>query len=835
MPAQPLTEIKGTPLRGGMVTAREKALLPFGGISAKLNMRDTHPGFKKRTGINRQHTTAISGTTPEIMSLFQFSKGKRTERHFFAQVSDDDVYEATIAPPGQTGAVFGGKVLTGAASSVPASWADTNDIMLFSNGVDQHKLYAGTANDVLRFIKFDGAAAPPDIPTDGIDYTQEVTDGQTTTFAVLDSLNTYALYECIYIATPIPANKLTWTFVTGHENATVATGTLKYRKNDHTWEDTTEADGTLETINGGDATLGDDGSMVWDQPSDEIPCYLFGINAYWYRWETDTQLDAEVEVSAVTYGTDGKANDHFMDLVNVWDGIPRYAIESRFFDKSETSTYYLYATNSIEIDDMVHSADDSEDRLYFNSFDPLVGVYVDVGNTPNTTTTTVIEVKVWTGAAFTALTGVTDGTNGFNNSGWITWKRNTSAQPSQFQNARYYSYWYYINITTATVSSDVILSIETMPYFDIKTLRSEAGAGQANCAWQDRACYSFDRYGQYIHVTSKGNPMTLNGDDFGILEAGDGRSNKTLAMSQFHNEMIAFQQELGRDGGCVTLFEGYSPRTFGKLVLSSKLGILNAKCVAVVDGVMTSTATEEKLKTLCFFLSHYGACVTDGKSIAIFSDDIANYFDPAETTCIARGHDNEHWLAYDSSHNEIVIGLVTGTASVPNKWFAFDLVDKTWSERSWNQAMACMTEVEAASGDIPILQYAGGTNDGAVYRLNTGTNDIDIDNTTTAINSYVDLEFGADGEYMVLRELLLQCKTQAAGDVSLTITQNAISAVAAKALSMVVETATQIVRRHRIPLNITDQLITVRLQHNTASQTMLLEKLGLKLWLWKGR
>ena len=141
-----------------------------------------------------------------------------------------------------------------------------------------------------------------------------------------------------------------------------------------------------------------------------------------------------------------------------------------------------------------------------------------------------------------------------------------------------------------------------------------------------------------------------------------------------------------------------------------------------------------------------------------------------------------------------------------------------------------MTEVEAASGDLSILQYGGGTADGFVYQLNYGTNDV-----STLIDSYVMPEFSGLGEYMNLRELLVGIKTQAAGNLKLTVTKNAISAISAKTLSMVAEITNQIVRRHRVPMDVTDQQISVKLQHNTASRTCYLEFLGVRFSKWKER
>ncbi|GAG40661.1 unnamed protein product, partial [marine sediment metagenome] len=253
----------------------------------------------------------------------------------------------------------------------------------------------------------------------------------------------------------------------------------------------------------------------------------------------------------------------------------------------------------------------------------------------------------------------------------------------------------------------------------------------------------------YLYLTEAYNAFGLNGNDYGILETGDGRSNKIVAMRRFHNELLVYQEELGVEGGTLTLFEGYSPTTFGKLVLSTKLGTMNNNSVAIIDGVLTSTRTEEKVKTLAFALSRYGIYACDGLNLFMISDDIQNYFDPTKDECIRRGYESKMWLAHDTAKNVLRIGLVSGdSATEPNVFPVFDLVDKVWSFDTPAQELSCMIEVEG-DGDVAIIQIGGGIDDGFVYQLNYGTNDV-----STLVDSYLQLEFNAGGEYMLLRELM---------------------------------------------------------------------------------
>ena len=816
---KPFTKIKGIPLRGGCNTVTHKSLLHAGAFSMVQNLRAKHPGFIKRPGQRKLHGTADG--TNQAMTLYQFRKSRIDEKHFYSQFSDGDVLEAANAPPTVAATVFGTATVhdgtTKAGGMKPASWANLDDVLLYSNGVDQHQVCAGDTNYIAKVVKFDGSAAPPITPEDGTDYSTEATDGLTTTAVILDSLNTIANFECLYICTPIPANKLTITV--GKANGTAAVGTLKYHKSDATWADTGETDGTIDT----GKTIGQTGSMAWTHPSDEVPHFMYGMSGFWYQWETDTQLDAEVEITKITYGSD------FQDLRNVWDGAIPAAIEVQV--GSTDGFYETYGGTSVNLSEL-----GSAKKIYIASADPLQGIYVDIGATVDTNGTLMTSVKYWSGAAYATVGTITDGTNGLGNSGWIPFPRQASVQPTQFGTNKNYAYWYELTSPAQTMPANMVIGIYTMPYFDIE----EFGKGEANCAWKHRGCYSFTLFGEYVYVSASYLPLALNGDDFGILLAGDGRSNKVVAMRKFHNELMVWQEEKGTEGGCITLFQGYDPAHFGKLLLSSKVGAMNAKCAVVVDGVLTATATDERIKTLAFSLSRSGVCATDGTSVSVISDDIQNYFDPTKAECIRRGYENEMWLEHDSAHNVLRIGLVSGaSATVPNIFPVFDLTDKTWSFDKLAQELSCMIEVESSAAftidsiayDPAVIQVGGGVDDGLVYQLNVGKNDI-----TTAIDGYLTMELNAGGEFIQLNEVMLRAAAVAtsAGDITATFTRNTISA-GAKTLSMSPAIATQTIRRHRFPLNICDQNISIKLQNNTASKAMELLDLGLKMEIYSER
>ena len=622
MAIEQYTDVKTKQLRGGMQTSVEKAQLPPGSFSDVQNLRPKHPGFIKRPGMRKLHTTADG--TNQVLSMYQFDKSRVTDSHFFAQMSDGDLLEFSGTPPTVVTGAFGSEVFSGGASQIAASYGNINDVMIYSDGIDQHQIYAGSGSYVDKFILYNGTSTIPDIPLLGKDYTDEVMDEVTTRYADLSSLSTVSTgYDCWFIRTQMPITSIAYELAL--YNGTASTASVEYWSDSSAWTDVT---GLADTTTVSGCTLGQNGSYTWTAPTDEMSKYQYAGSGFWYRIGLATgATDATTHLYKVTFGTE------FQDVRNVWDGVPQDCVECQVYDGS---VYFIHGSTAVSVSEM-----DATYKVYMACTDPALGFYIDGGSVPNEDTTTVIdELYYWNGAAWRGVVAddgntLSDDTNGMTEPGWLYFPKTTQdPEPLQFRGTQYYAYWYYYTITTTSgVTEDSNVGIQSMPYFDVE----EFGKSKTNCIWKDRALYTFDKWSEYIYVSRNNLPMVLNGSDYGILEAGDGRANAIVAMRRFHNELLVWQEEVGNEGGCITLFEGFSPVTFGKLVLSTKIGAMNNNAVAIVDGVLTSTATNEQIKTLAFFLSRYGVGVTDGRTTTMISDDVGNYFDTTDDDCIRRG------------------------------------------------------------------------------------------------------------------------------------------------------------------------------------------------------
>ena len=127
------------------------------------------------------------------------------------------------------------------------------------------------------------------------------------------------------------------------------------------------------------------------------------------------------------------------------------------------------------------------------------------------------------------------------------------------------------------------------------------------------------------------------------------------------------------------------------------------------------------------------------------------------------------------------------------------------------------------------IQVAGGIDDGYVYQSNYGTDDI-----TTAIDAFATMEVDSNGNYFNIDEITLRMKAQTAGSCTLTPSLNGI-AQTAKTLSMTAEVATQVSRRHLIPLNLVSDHVSLKFQNATAAQSIYLKDVDVSIKDYDGQ
>ena len=803
--AKKIIPIKTIPFAGGVDLAHEAAALPNGALSQDQNFRPRRPGKESRLGQAKHHTTTAH-SAKDIISLYGFSKSEIIERHLFAQLSDGSVDEATDNPPVVTTGNFGSSVLSARSAPWPASWAKFRDLLIYTDGAEMGQIYTGQNMKPVLFNVYKGTGAIPLIPEEGADYTQEVIDDLTSTYADASDLDDLTANHCMFVMFDAPINKLSLA-MSAYNGSEAGVADIKYWNGASLTSVSGLSDGTDTTY-----VLDTDGDITWAaDPTGEVPTYAFGRSGFLYQWSIDNGLlDSSVNITSIT----GEYTAGFQDIQNVWDGIMPEATIALVEDTS-AGTFATYSSQAILCGDLVGAA--SHDYIYISSPDPLFGIYLGVGGTPNVTaSTTIDQVATWTGAAFTNLSSVSTNDGGAS-TGFITWQRNTDIRKVNFNGTVQHAYWYRLRFDK-TLSASLVWSVLTLPYFNIDEIYPVM---QAACSWDNRLWYSFKD--NMLYGTDIRKPMSLNGDNKVLVEAAKHSKNKAICMRRFYQFMLVWGEERDEDGGYFSIIQpGATASGYDSQIISEKIGIMNNKCaVTLEDSNMGDLNTERPTMKGVYFLSRTGVWKSDGSFLKNISGGIANYFDPTRSDCIRRGYEKEHFLSQDSTYGILRLGIVSGgSATVPNKFFVFDTASNTWHEDVLGQPLSSIAEVDGASGNIPILQYGGGQ-DGYMYRLNTTNDDV-----STLIDKSIKIELDGEGHILRLKEIALVVKAQTAGDVIVDVYRKGEAAAAfTKTLTMVNANADY--KGHRfLTGDVKGDHLTVRIRNAVASQPVYLLEYG---------
>lgn len=437
---------------------------------------------------------------------------------------------------------------------------------------------------------------------------------------------------------------------------------------------------------------------------------------------------------------------------------------------------------------------------------------------------------VFTGADFAALTSLNDGTSGMSKDGFITFSRNVAAKKVNFQGAGLYAYVYKIGFKKK-VLSDIIVSFQYLPFFDIA--KTHYPIGISNETWKGRACYAFKGFGNILYFSAKNQPMVLNGNDgVGRVEIGGGQRNDILCIRKFYNEILIWQAERGAEGGTLTIVEGDSPTgiaKFQKLLISARYGIVNSKSAVVLEGVNIESMSRDKpVATVAFWISRDGVFKTNGVTFESVSQKIGNFFDVTKPDyCIRRGYEDKHWMGYDRSSGVILMGLCSGaSATKANKLFALDPLSGEWITDVRAQDIYCFAEAEAESGNLTVVQVAGGA-DGYIFRINDPSSQNDI---SAAVDASITMEINGNGHRIRLNQDSIRCKVQAAGSITRTIMADGNPAVIdTKTLVMTAKDTNDVYRRHFKTNKVDGDHISIKWRHNTASQSCHFLDFGIEI------
>ena len=697
------------PLVGRCRLDVDPAMLSPGDFQQLTNMRYTPGsprGISGMTPINANATSYL-----RIDGGFHFKKDQPVENHVIAQTTAANSASLLVKSDGDqaiplqdTFSTF--QALTGSNAVNFSDAPDTSMVAL--DGVTNY-IWGGNEYRCAKFINFDANAA-------GFlyDFTDQVNntlnDANNRATLKRDAANVTSLY--IGSTRPLKGVK----FYVGAGNTGASTPAVT------TWNGSSWATvGALtDTTATGGATMAKTGSISWASTvSMSKVTVVENVLLYYYKLTFSAGIDDDI---TVYYCTVDAPNQPIVDL---WDGIERSIIgcflytttyEDNIANVLKRDYYQTDTLSYIQVGGLTSSR-----YIYLGFNERLIGLnfYMPDANRVNTTAATTMTVSLWTGAAWSSVGTLADGTlNGaisLGHTGIVTW--NQQALTGEFS-TRVSSlgplYWYRISFDK-TLSADV-----RVDYITGIPRQQEVKPYKFPMLWQNRLWLLNDQvqYKNAALCSAQNTCCVFNGNDSTLIPFGDdkelmcGASLFTRFGSNLYDNAVVFKRN------ATFLVDGTSPADYRVYTVSDLVG-----CVAPRTLVKCDTNYEVApgiTKHVLLFMSNRGIEFFDGNTITMISEDIKTFFDPDNANYINTSIVDQFYSFFDSKNQEYHFLFATGSSTVLNKEWSFDLRRKKWFEvsRGTGKALRSGWSVQDSYGNKYV--YCG-TTDGFIERLENGT------------------------------------------------------------------------------------------------------------------
>lgn len=652
-------------------------ILPVGGISDGLNVRKVSQigGWKPRKGCTFHNTSQVSGGKA-VLSLHQYTHPRNGDYHFIAQ-TNGNLYDATNDPPA-SGTTFGSSIYTSASSTTPGFSDVVGSSWFYADGSTAPVMWGGAASYCSGFVVWDNSASMY------VDYTKDVVDGDSSTYAIVLG----AASDVYYVCSPCRAKGITLDLGTS-VNSNAATATVKSWQSG-AWSDRTASDGTAS----GGATHAIDGSLTWTKSASDTMTVINGIMGYWYQVSFSAALSGSVSVISCKVQYDPEI------MTNKWNGVWEYPLAVRYYNSAGEYVDYTGKVTDIAAEStsqyMPIGGMTTSQLIYIKTAEPVTGFgFGVVDGYENTAAYSVStdDVEYWDGDKWATCTPTSDETKpssaGFAHSGTI-WVNGAALSPRMTKQSfdSVPGYWYRINVS-GTLSSDVrIYAVTYVPFPE--SLRSASGVVEFKgrlLAWGD------PRYPNRLRYSAKGFPDCFSGSDSGWTEAF-GNEGEIVRAIRFYNELIVFKKD------SVWLLEGYSPATFGALKLADTVGLCSAPAAAVVEAGNPSMHRLESL-SIAIWPDTDGVYALDGRKPRKVSFPIDHYFNTEYSTALAASELDELQCFIDPLNNEYhLLAPVTGVELV------YNYVTDEWYP-PWTRHMPLQCGIHLRGTDGRYYTYGG--------------------------------------------------------------------------------------------------------------------------------
>jgi len=716
-----------------------------GDVCGGANMRKVSAagGWKVRKGCSLHNTTALESGAA-IKSLHHYKNPKQGDVHFLAQVNSK-LYESTNDPPTASGAGFGSD-LGLSVGTTPGFSCVVGEWFVYADGSGKPIIWGGDNPLVFGALVYDDSAGRY------VDYSREVIDGRSDTYAIVLS----AAADKLYIFTSEIAHGFVFD-LGSNVNSNAVTMTIKAWRSG-AWTSVSDlSDGTAS----GGATLAQDGTVTWTRSTDDSMKLEGGlILGYAYEVSWSGALSGNVHVVSI------KAKQNPTAMTNKWDGAFEWISGCRFYDQS--AGQYVEVISKVTSDATSLYVDLSEattsDYLYIKTHEPAMAFYFGIPEDyENTADAQVDLIEYWDGDSFTTVGTLVDATlddgadSSFAQSGMISWNATAiTPQKTDMEGDSNPGYWYRVS-WDAALSTDVRVYMIAYAIFP-KVLGTAKGCVEFKnrlILWGD------SEWPNRLRFSARGRPDCFSGTDSNWTDAIGG-SDEILCVVKFYNELLVFKEH------SIYLLEGDDPFNFGYLQVSSTVGLASTK-TAVVTEVGYPAAHRDEPLSVVLFQDVDGVYIIDGRKPRKISGPVENYFDPEYAECIAAANINSLQAFADPIKNEYHLLL-------PSSELVYNYLNDEWYP-PWSREIDLSAGLWLTGTDGRTYVY-GGSSSGFVMKLEDDTADKTTANVDKAIaHSVKSRAIGGDPSgppalRFTLRKVWAEFKARSAGTVTTKVYKN---------------------------------------------------------------
>ena len=662
------------------------------------NLRKDGKNLRGVSGHTAINTAVISDYT-DILNGFHYSKDQPSETHLLVYAVDSAgnkrVFQNTTAIPEQGD--FSATSLYTPGGLVRFSDAPQGDLIACDGA--QSSIWGGDQRRVSAFITSSQSVIYT--ITSAKDYHTNVENTSTSKVGVIDTTaNGHWL-----VGASRPIQGVYYTVSSVSLGSPTMTG-WQFTGSD--WESLVLTDGTSGLTQSGEVTFD---STV----STSKPLFLDGSILYWYQFALDS---GSAQISNVT------VNAPWQEIKNIWDNAE---VSLAAYKKYDGTTYQTYTdeVNAPEGGSGYVAVLDSLGTAHYVVMayvDPLQGVNIRMEPGKENGNAAELVVSYWNGSAWATVSNLRDNTAeggaSLGKTGTVVWSEAEDLTEFATTIGDETPLYYYKFAYSGALDAEVeVRQVTAIPATD------DVPAYKFGGLFQERAFLFCEEGGDKnkARYSAYNSPDVWNGDDAGVLYFGDAKELTAAAVIYNVFQATGFDQLLVTKKHETWRVTGDAPDTWVVKQMSSNIGCVAPLTMAVCE---IAEVEEDVKRHVAIWQTDHSVVMCDGARIQPISDDIRCYFDPNDDRAIPAGRidDSVGWFDPVLGVYKLLISSGSGQ-STHNVELEYSLEYNEWTK----------IKRENGDGDNPLQSgwlahdtdgnaYSfGGTDEGAVYRLENGS------------------------------------------------------------------------------------------------------------------